>query len=208
MFSNNKLSVCLSGHDVAAMTCTRLTVKSIIHCQRLQRICIGSHTLAIIYICEVVHHTPNPEKRTGNSVQIMRLYILTLVLSVLIISVDAILPRQPPLPNEPPLLGNTSVLPAGWTTVTPINCLAYVTVLELCRRRQFNAKLLPCSDCGGDDFLLGPSFSDPVGLTIESCVAFCDQQGNRIAGLKGALCREPSEVDFCKYLIGMRRICR
>lgn len=42
-----------------------------------------------------------------------------------------------------------------------------------------------CSDAGN---LLGPSFADPVSLTIESCVAFCDLQSQRLAGLEGDQC--------------------
>ena len=37
--------------------------------------------------------------------------------------------------------------------------------------------------------MFGPSFTDPIGLTIESCVAFCTQQGSRMAGLKETECR-------------------
>ncbi|KDR72204.1 hypothetical protein GALMADRAFT_229047 [Galerina marginata CBS 339.88] len=37
--------------------------------------------------------------------------------------------------------------------------------------------------------MFGPNFTDPVGLTIESCVAFCNQQGSRMAGLKETECR-------------------
>ena len=39
------------------------------------------------------------------------------------------------------------------------------------------------------ELLFGPNFTDPVGLTIESCVAFCNQQGFRMAGLKVTECR-------------------
>ncbi|KDR78532.1 hypothetical protein GALMADRAFT_137589 [Galerina marginata CBS 339.88] len=79
-------------------------------------------------------------------------------------------PRQ----DAPNLLGNTSVLPPGWSGVVSQDCF---------------------DDCAHNEeplvseFLFGPNFTDPVGLTIESCVAFCDQQGSRMAGLKGTECR-------------------
>ncbi|KAF9482072.1 hypothetical protein BDN70DRAFT_892855 [Pholiota conissans] len=36
--------------------------------------------------------------------------------------------------------------------------------------------------------LFGPSFTDPVSLTVESCANFCNGIGNRMAGLQGTQC--------------------
>ncbi|PPQ69995.1 hypothetical protein CVT26_013283 [Gymnopilus dilepis] len=73
--------------------------------------------------------------------------------------------------NAQRLSANASVLPAGWSG-TP-QCIA---------------------DTFPDEpiflqLLFGPNFTDPVHLTIESCVEFCDAQGSRLAGLKGTECR-------------------
>ncbi|KAH9486024.1 WSC domain-containing protein [Psilocybe cubensis] len=84
---------------------------------------------------------------------------------------------QTPAAPFPFLIGNTSVLPPGWSGNS--QCLATF------------------SDCTFNDlplereFLSGPAFTDPVHMTIELCVAFCDGQGSRMAGLKGTECRCP-----------------
>ncbi|KAF9472040.1 hypothetical protein BDN70DRAFT_938489 [Pholiota conissans] len=72
------------------------------------------------------------------------------------------------------LQGNTSVLPSGWALDSVLTCVA---------------DCVPDDEPIASEFLFGPSFIDPVGLTIESCVAFCDAQGTRLAGLKGTECR-------------------
>ncbi|KAF5317560.1 hypothetical protein D9619_013168 [Psilocybe cf. subviscida] len=78
----------------------------------------------------------------------------------------------PASPFESLSLSNTSALPPGWSSQS--ECLA---------------------DCVLNDqpidveFLFGPAFSDPVHMTIEACVEFCDAQGSRLAGLKGSECR-------------------
>jgi WSC domain len=52
-------------------------------------------------------------------------------------------------------------------------------------------------------FLLGPSFVDNTSMTIESCVEFCDQQNNRLAGIEaGNECRKRNI--FYKILQGLR----
>ncbi|KIJ40733.1 hypothetical protein M422DRAFT_68498 [Sphaerobolus stellatus SS14] len=71
--------------------------------------------------------------------------------------------------NFPPLSANQSVLPPGWSG-SP-ECFAQCGF-----------------DSGTSSFLLGASFTDPVGMTIESCVEFCDQEGYIMAGLFGAEC--------------------
>ncbi|KDR77907.1 hypothetical protein GALMADRAFT_154961 [Galerina marginata CBS 339.88] len=78
-----------------------------------------------------------------------------------------------PLSGQATLLGNTSALPPGWSGNS--QCLADCA--------SFDDEPL------GKEFMFGPNFTDPVGLTIESCVAFCDNQGSRMAGLKENECR-------------------
>ncbi|KIJ22767.1 hypothetical protein M422DRAFT_276756, partial [Sphaerobolus stellatus SS14] len=68
-----------------------------------------------------------------------------------------------------PLSANQSVLPAGWSG-NP-QCFAECVESDPLRR-----------------FLLGASFTDSVGMTIESCVEFCDQEGYIMAGLLGTEC--------------------
>jgi len=63
------------------------------------------------------------------------------------------------------IAANTSILPPGWTQDPNGNCMA---------------------DCSG--LFFGPAFTDATNLTTESCVAFCNQQGWRLAALKGPEC--------------------
>ncbi|PPQ92479.1 hypothetical protein CVT25_010424 [Psilocybe cyanescens] len=93
-----------------------------------------------------------------------------LVLSVFFKTLAAY-PQSPGAPF-PFLVGNTSALPAGWSGNS--QCLADCTFDDLPITREF---------------LSGPAFTDAVHMTIELCVSFCDAQGSRLAGLKGAECR-------------------
>lgn len=84
-----------------------------------------------------------------------------------------------------PLLGNTSVLPSGWIQDPVVPCLGCVHSDSFHQTRNITEKI-NCSTC--PDILFGPTFTDATSMTIESCVAFCNQQGQRLAGLLGPQC--------------------
>ena len=87
--------------------------------------------------------------------------------------------------------GVASVLPPGWSDYPTFACIAWV--LDLFHPACPNIGFRDCvfTDSFPGEMLFGPNFTDPVHLTIESCVSFCDQQGSRMAGLKGTECRKP-----------------
>ena len=103
------------------------------------------------------------------------------------------------LPRQQNLLGNTSILPPGWSRNLDIDCLAwaflyhhkyYISTFRLNLNIKRDCVIRDTESNLEAQILFGPSFTDPVGLTIESCVAFCNAQGSRLAGLQGYECSE------------------